>query len=169
MAHLIPKPGDTIIITNSTLPSYQKQLVVATPPGKFHSWTSEEINSKIWVQIQNDPLLGDYKGWFYPNSCKIVMPTDGRRPVKSHIVSSEVCPDCKGTGKIQLFTSVVDCDCKTQQKTCQECSYEYCECDGKCNPDNAGSCSSCGVWACENCLMDGMCHNYFAKLQGGVI
>lgn len=81
--------------------------------------------------------------------------------------TSPVCRDCGDTGKITLLNSIVDCDCK-QQQTCQECSYEYCECDGECDEGYAGSCSRCAVWACEVCLVEGMCHNCFAKLQGGV-
>ena len=82
-----------------------------------------------------------------------------------------ICKDCHDTGKIELLTSVVDCDCKQkpQQKTCQECSYEYCECDGKCDTGNSASCFRCEVWTCEYCLIEGMCPNCFSKLQGGTI
>ncbi len=83
-------------------------------------------------------------------------------------ISNIPCPDCKGTGKITLLRSVVDCDCKTQQRTCQECSSEYCECDGTCDEGNSRSCPRCETWICENCLVEGMCHNCFSKLQGGV-
>lgn len=79
------------------------------------------------------------------------------------------CHDCKDTGKIILFNSVVDCDCKQQKTICHECSYEYCECNGSCNKNHSGPCSRCEVWACEYCLVDGMCSNCFAKLQGGII
>ena len=79
-----------------------------------------------------------------------------------------ICRYCKGTGRILLLTSSVECHCKVIPRTCKECSYDYCECEGNCNEDNAGSCSRCEVWCCEYCLVDGMCSNCYAKLQGGV-
>ena len=81
------------------------------------------------------------------------------------------CKDCKGTGRIELLTSTVDCYCitKTTPKTCENCFYEYCECDGTCNEDDGESCCRCETWTCGYCIIDGMCGNCFSKLQGGVV
>jgi len=61
--------------------------------------------------------------------------------------------------KSLLVTSAFNCD---------KCSYEYCECDGTCDENDGTRCYRCDTWLCGNCVVDGMCNNCFAKLQGGV-
>jgi len=78
------------------------------------------------------------------------------------------CKDCNGTGRIKLLVSEVDCDCKNK-KACPNCTETMCECDGTCDEDLAGSCSRCGKWVCEQCIIEGTCSNCFSKIQGGVI
>ena len=51
---------------------------------------------------------------------------------------------------------------------CKECSCQYCECDGTCDPDYATSCHMCDTWICGYCVVEGACHNCFSKMQGGV-
>jgi len=80
------------------------------------------------------------------------------------------CRDCQDTGRIKLLVSEVDCDCTRRGcDGCSNCSSDLCECDGTCDPNCGGSCSRCEMLVCAHCLVEGMCHNCFAKLQGGVI
>jgi len=106
MESLIPKPGDTIVITNPDLPSFQKQFVVLTPPEKHEQLSAEGINGRVWVNKQDDPLSDPHLSWFYLPSCQVIKT---RTTESDDSVAYLVCPDCRGKGVVQLFTTTVKC------------------------------------------------------------
>ncbi len=151
------KPGDTIAITDKSYGSLNG-IHCTVVKGDFKPMVLKDEPGCIRV---TSPYLDHYT-WLRSDQYKVVQQS-----------SSAVCPDCKGTGRVELLTSTVDCDCtKNGQhdvtERCLECSYEYCECDGSCNLDLGGVCGRCDVWCCSGCLMDGVCGSCYAKLQGGV-
>ncbi len=150
----IPKVGDIIILTHEheRMDLRHKKIKIETV-----------IEDGNWTKISSQDLPLPMKQVWLPHNTYETIKQFEAMPQKS-------CKDCKGTGKITLFTSVVDCDCKHQtppdfpvQGPCWNCDYEYCECDGKCDLNKGGCCSKCGVCCCEACLVDGTCRNCFSK------
>ncbi len=101
----IAKPGDTIIVTDSLLkPDFGKKYVVVEP--EYSSKPVNDVVDRVWVKIDN--AINTYplsfrKGFFYHRSYEIIKRTNNPTLVS--------CPDCNGTGEIQLFTSVAKCRC----------------------------------------------------------
>ena len=90
------KPGDRIRVINSILPSYDKEYVVVEPPPEgTPNYSKEDLATGVFVR------KGKALTWFYPTSCEIIG--------KAIPIGVESCPDCKGTGQIELFTSTVKC------------------------------------------------------------
>jgi hypothetical protein len=88
------KPGDIIIITNKRLIHlYREECVVIKP-----NWDPEGASEYILVRNSRDALIKLRR-----SSCQIVR--------KEDVDNSQLCPDCNGTGKIELFTSTVKCGC----------------------------------------------------------
>ncbi len=91
------KVGDTIIINRDGLIVRRgKEYTVVELPCKFKG-TDDDKPEHVWVVHK-----GDYC-WLLPEHYKIAKQTI------SHLAS---CQDCRGTGEIQLFTSVRKCGCR---------------------------------------------------------
>jgi hypothetical protein len=149
------KPGDTIAITDKSYASLNGMHCTVVK-GDFKPMRLKDTPGCIRV---TSPYL-DYPRWLRPDQYQAVQQS-----------SSAVCPDCKGTGRVELLTSTVDCVCvknTTTKKGCENCFYEYCECLGECLEEEGGVCGRCDVWCCGDCLMDGACGSCYAKIQGGV-
>ncbi len=83
----IPERGDKIIIVN---PDLFKSI------GRIF---------EVYI-IENDKTyVIDGNGWWFKRGSYEIL----ARQQKSDVA---VCPDCKGTGKIELLTSVVECECR---------------------------------------------------------
>jgi len=152
------KLGDTVAITDKSYGSLNG-IHCTVVKGDFKPMVLKDEPGCIRV---TSPYLDHYT-WLRSDQYKVVQQSS----------SSAVCPDCKGTGRVELLTSTVDCDCvkntiTKKQKSCENCSYEYCECTGGCLEANGGGCSRCGVWCCGDCLMDSVCGSCYSKIQGGV-
>lgn len=162
------KPGDRVVIdwiSNGDIHGIECEVVKGT------KGTVVGTEDRIWLKHPGCSELF----WLLPHHIKLIS-----QEIQS---ITKVCLDCKGTGRIKLFTSIVDCDCvkkpfltETHERIrkaiygdCEFCSYEYCECPGDCCEDDGGSCGRCDVWTCGGCLMDGVCGSCYSKIQGGVI
>ncbi|KKN91141.1 hypothetical protein LCGC14_0220060 [marine sediment metagenome] len=93
----LAKIGDKIIVTNSSLPTSlgEERVVVKCPSDK----TDFDQSDRIWTRPGGDKEVC----WLYRKSFEIM-----KRSTPATLVS---CPDCNGTGEIQLFTSVAKCRC----------------------------------------------------------
>ena len=190
------QPGDKIIITNRTrqeLAGMYGKIYTVVPCEMLS--LGDDLDNYAWITHKysdNHPVLHeDYKivnvtrsfseppkeidlfvsqgvlddihSWVNDPKVKKIAAMIGQSP----------CPDCKGTGRIELLTSTVDCDCvkntiTKKEKGCPNCWDECCECDGTCDEGDSESCVRCHTWVCANCVIDGYCSNCFSKLQGGV-
>jgi hypothetical protein len=142
------QPGDRIIITNAKLQDFFGKVypVVACRMLSL----SDEIENYVWIAHEYCDNFsvrhGDYKiasatrsfseppketslfispdayeemrKWVNDDKVKKIAATIGQ------ISDSGICPDCKGTGRIKLLVSIVDCDCtkKTKQDATGKCS-----------------------------------------------
>lgn len=90
--------GDTIIVTDPNLRySFGRRWIVAESfscPPKLN-----DISECVWCVEEDD---GGGSAWFRHHSYEIL---------KCMPDLSTSCPDCNGTGKIELFTSIVECEC----------------------------------------------------------
>ena len=93
------KPGDTVeIISSDSIHKGNKYFVIECP----ERFEITSLRNETWVTMVNGQET------HFPNEwCKIVK--------QSHVVKeASKCKECRGTGKIALLTSVVDCDCITK-------------------------------------------------------
>jgi hypothetical protein len=85
----IAQVGDTIRITTRTLSLCGEKLIVT-------------YSSQRGVMAQHPE--GSYNPWSFLHSHYEVVESGDKG-------SCELCHDCNGTGKIQLFTSTIKCSC----------------------------------------------------------
>lgn len=181
------EPGDRIIITNRELTDMYGNIYTVVPHRMLSAKDDGTWPNGVWFAH----TYSDFVYYVEHKDYEIVSATRSFSPTLKEeigqISDSGICPDCKGTGRIKLLTSIVDCDCVkntarrlgealentarhfNKETVCQNCSYEFCECDGTCLKDDGDSCCRCKTWICSTCLMDGMCGSCYAKLQGGVV
>jgi hypothetical protein len=100
----IPKSGDRIVITNKN--SFAENFMDF---GKIYivEKVTEFYDKYIRVFSQNIPSI-NHVGWIRHESYETIKQTK--------IQTLEFCEDCRGTGKIMLFTSVVKCKCVLGRK-----------------------------------------------------
>lgn len=110
------KPGDWIVFTDPDhidvygIGQYQ---VIECP----EVWRNDKrVNTKVWANLDGNVC------WISNSIFNVV---------------DDKCRECRGTGRIQLLTSTVECDCvkngARQGTVCENCSDPLCECDGTCD------------------------------------
>ncbi len=89
------KPGDIIVITNKSFGDmYGKRCIVISFCDKpFIITDKDNDDGYVWARVSRDVSYGSF--WLRSSSYEI----------------ETNCPDCNGTGQIQLFTSTVKCRC----------------------------------------------------------
>lgn len=93
----IAKPGDIIKVTNSGLTMlFEHELIVVEH--SVHPIHVDDFSNCIWCRSSNGELF-----WFNHGDYKIIK--------RANVATLVSCPDCHGTGKIELFTSTVECTC----------------------------------------------------------
>lgn len=98
-----PNPGDKIIIA-----SFDSCLTIIVEECLGKTYTVTKIEQilgidRFWVENENGACF-----WFHRNHCEILKRTNASTPT---LLS---CPDCHGTGQIQLFTSIRKCRCQDE-------------------------------------------------------
>jgi len=92
------KVGDTIVVTNKEYwHVHDKECIVVdcdTCP-----IMADDISEIVWATVNKKNHGGAF--WVYHDDYKITQ--------RANPVHSASCPDCKGTGEIELFTSTVKC------------------------------------------------------------
>lgn len=87
----IAKVGDTIRVTNKSLGLYGEEFVVS---------------QSLPTEVQVPKYIDSNERWcFLHSSYKVIK---GGDETSSDL---DLCPDCNGTGKIELFTSTIKCSC----------------------------------------------------------
>ncbi len=190
---IIAQPGDRIGITNPELVGWYGNTYTVIPPkmlsprddGKWleHVFVSHRYG---WTMIRHEDYMvlprpqdrsvdlyitpemyRDMYRWANDEKVKQIAATIGQSSYPKD------CPDCKGKGKITMLHFDVDCDCvkntimAKKEEGCQDCSSQYCFCDGVCK-GHYGPCDRCDDLCCFGCIVDGYCNSCFSKLQGGV-
>ncbi len=91
-------PGDMIVfIDTSYIKSYGETEVEVVPCPADHK-DNYITKDRVWVYLDGQLC------WLYDNAYEVVA---------TQTTPNAKCKDCRGTGRIKLFTSDVDCDCMT--------------------------------------------------------
>lgn len=103
------KPGDTIVITKEgNRDEGNKYFVIECP----RTFKGSYLQHETWVIKDGEEC------WYYNDWCAIVRQSDV-------VKETSECKYCRGTGKIALLTSVVDCDCVTQKNETKEGPQDF--------------------------------------------
>ncbi len=116
MAVAKAKPGDRIRATSGGISG--NEYVVIECPTEYPE--ALKLKDVVWVmsKFTSTPATIRHKNY------EIISRAD--EPQKKVMVDTASCKDCDGTGKIQLFTSVVDCDCiKTTPSSLSGCPQTF--------------------------------------------
>ncbi len=88
-SNIVVQLGNTIIVTNSKYESYNMKFTVTKPP--FEPSVNSSLYGCIYCVNDIDSV------WLKHDDYKII--------------GKPFCSNCKGKGEIELFTSIVKCDC----------------------------------------------------------
>jgi len=94
----MPKPGDIVVITDKYSSFGGKRFMVCN--ASLLCKKDEDKLNRIWAVPENISD-GNIPMWFCNGSYEIVDTN----------IKPAICQDCKGTGKIVLFTSTIKCAC----------------------------------------------------------
>ncbi len=106
MAHIVAKPGDRIIITNSSLEyDYGKEFTVIESP------RDSKIRDCVWATSETRAAA------IFQNTSYRIVARKSVEGIRSKLnirddVVPKCCPDCHDTGEITLLWSVVICRCR---------------------------------------------------------